>query len=234
MFTRSAAVYDAIYASSRDVEADANRLHDLLERHRRTDERSLLDVACGTGSYLLHLRRHYATEGLDLDPRMLAIARKKLPDVPIHHADMRDFDLRRRFGAVVCLGSSIGYARTSAGLRQTIANLVRHVVSGGVVAVEPWFAPDDWEEGRVTADLIEQPDLKIARVLVSSRAENLSSLDIHYLVAERQAVTHFTERHELGLFTHEEYVVAFAAAGLVVQHDQQGLLGRGLYLGVRS
>ena len=43
---------------------------------------------------------------------MLGIARHRLPGVPLHLADMRDFDLPERFDAVTCLFSSIGYLTT--------------------------------------------------------------------------------------------------------------------------
>jgi trans-aconitate methyltransferase len=39
----------------------------------------------------------FRVEGLDVDPGMVDIARAKHPDVPIHVADMVDFDLGRRF-----------------------------------------------------------------------------------------------------------------------------------------
>src|SRR5918993_2224850 len=133
MFTRSAAIYDEIHAARFDVAAAANTVHTLILAHKRTTGNALLDVACGTGANLLQLRSHYDVEGLDLDPGMLAVARRKLPDVPFHQADLTDFDLDRRFDAVLCLGSSIGYVETVDRLRRGVGPLSRHTLPGGVV-----------------------------------------------------------------------------------------------------
>jgi hypothetical protein len=46
-------------------------------------------------------------------------------------------------------------------------------------------------------------------------------------------ISHFTERHELTLFTAAEYRGAFRRARLATEHDPVGLTGRGLYIGVR-
>jgi hypothetical protein len=59
-------------------------------------------------------------------------------------------------------------------------------------------------------------------------------VDFHDLVATPEAVEHLTEHHELGLFTDEDYRAAFAAAGLAVAYDAEGLMGRGLYIGTQA
>ncbi len=232
LFTDSAAIYDAVH-SSFDFAAAADQVDALIACHKQTLGTKLLDVACGTGAYLEHLRNRYAVEGVDLSPAMLAIARRKLSDVQLHEADMVNFDLGWRFDVVVCLGSSIGYAKTVPCLRHTLATLARHALPGAVVIVEPWFPPETWEDGRLTADLINESELKVARVLVSGRVGQVSTLDIHHLVARPRGVEYFVEHHELGLFTQDEYLMAFHEAGLDVTHHAEGLLGRGVYVGVR-
>lgn len=234
MFTKSANIYDAIYLNmGKDYTAEAVKIHSIVQQYKRISGNLLLDVACGTGIHIGSLREYYQVEGLDLDEKMLAEARKKFPDVPLHHGDMVDFDLGREFDIVTCLFSSIGYVKTTQRLNQAVSSMARHVKPGGVLLVEPWFSPDVWNTGKVHATFVNQPDLKIARMNISERKDNLSFFNFHYLVAAPEGIEHFTELHELGLFTDNEYLEAFHAAGLTVLHDPIGLDGRGLYIGVK-
>ncbi len=61
--------------------------------------------------------------------------------------------------------------------------------------------------------------------------DNVTTLEFHYLVGRTTGVEYFTEQHELGVFSHDDYVSAFEDAGLEVEHDPEGLMGRGLYIG---
>nr|MBA2332225.1 SAM-dependent methyltransferase [Actinomycetota bacterium] len=53
------------------------------------------------------------------------------------------------------------------------------------------------------------------------------------LVVTREGVEHFTEHHEASLFTRAQMREAFEAAALTVELDEDGLIGRGLYIGTR-
>lgn len=236
MYIRMAEIYDVIYAK-KDYANEALLLHGVIDRCARTpqrERRTLLDVACGTGVHLSHLREWYHVEGVELSPWMLDVARRRLPDVPLHQYDMRHFDLRRRFDAVTCLFSAIGYMRSVSELRRAIATMARHVLPDGLVIVEPWLTPDRFIDGHVHADVAEGAGLKIARVGVSRRDGDVSVLDMHHIVGSEAGVERFFERHEVRLFTHEQYLSAFTAAGLVVVFDAEGLTGRGLYVGLAS
>ena len=228
MFSRSARLYDAIYASIRDYPREAAEL-DRLIQERCPAARTLLDVACGTGAHLEHLPA-YEAEGLDLDPEMLAVARERLPKVAFHEGDMADFDLGKRFDAVVCMFSSIGYVRSEERLRSAIAAMAQHLEPGGVLVVEPWLSPEVWVDRHVGAVFVDEPELKIARMNVGEREGEVSIFEFEYLVGTPNGLERFNERHELGLFTVEQYLKAFRAAGLEVDHDPEGPMGRGLYI----
>ena len=230
MFERSAEIYDALY-SFKDYADESRRVVDLVRKHHPSAT-SLLDVACGTGMHLAHLRAEYEVEGLDLDERLLDVARVRLPDAPLHLADMRDFDLGRRFDVVTCLFSSIGYVQTRDELSATLGAMRKHLRPEGILLFEPWFAPDEWETGRTDVLVAEHQDDRIVRASISRRHDDLSEVEFHYLVARHgRGIEHFSETHLLALFTPQEYVEAIGAAGLaLVDHDPEGLVGRGLYV----
>jgi SAM-dependent methyltransferase len=201
-----------------------------LIQERSSGARTLLDVACGTGAHLEHLAG-YEAEGLDLDPEMLAVARERLPKVAFHEGDMVDFDLGKRFDAVVCMFSSIGYVRSEERLRSAIAAMAHHLEPGGVLVVEPWLSPEVWVDRHVGAVFVDEPELKIARMNVGQREGDISIFEFEYLVGTPNGLERLNERHELGLFTVEQYLEAFRAAGLEADHDPEGPMGRGLYIG---
>ena len=233
MYRRAAGLYDTLYGFQ-DCAGAAERLHDLIQQ-QRPEARTLLDVACGTGRHLEHLRGQYQVEGLDTNAEMIEIARRRCPGVPFHHADMLDFCLAERFDVVTCLFSSVAYGRTLQNLDRAIKRMAAHLVPGGLLFVEPYFTPESYWVGYLKANFAEEPDLKIAWMYLNGLKDRLSVLDIHYLVATPEGVEHFTEVHELGLYTHQEYLDSFRKAGLRVSHDDVvGLFDRGLYTGVNT
>ena len=104
MFDRSAKYYDAIYGSvGSDYAADADRVRATIVATKQSRGDRLLDVACGTGGHIEHLKRHYEVEGADISPAMLDIASRRNPDVTFHLADMTHLQLGTTFDAVICL-----------------------------------------------------------------------------------------------------------------------------------
>jgi SAM-dependent methyltransferase len=211
VYSRSAPYYD-LFHSDKNYEGEAADLHQLIQL-RAPGAKTLLDVACGTGRHLEYLRRDYDAEGVEIEPRLLETARKRLPGVPLHAADMLTLDLGRRFDAVLCLFCGIGYARTTEGLRRAVGALARHLEPQGVLVLEPWLTPVGGTLGPF-AETFEADGVKLARVGYGRRENGVFVTENRYLVAGPEGVERFDERHELGLFSHADYHTAFAAAGL--------------------
>ena len=227
-FVRSARVYDALTAQK-----DYRRATRALVKAVRgvaPGARTVLDVGCGTGRHLQYLRDRFDVEGLDLSRQMLAIARKRCPDVRFHQGSLIDFKLSRRFDVVTCLFGSIGYARTLTGLRMAVSSMAHHLRPNGVLVVEPWVTPERFITGRVVFDRVDAGDLKVARMYVTKRRGTVSIFDSHYVVGTPAGVEHFVERQELGLFTDAQYRAAFQNAGLTVVATGPDLFGYGLYV----
>jgi SAM-dependent methyltransferase len=232
MFTKSARFYDVLY-SWKDYAAETEKLVEFVRARAQRPAVTLLDVACGTGAHLAHLRDYFQVEGVDIEPEMLNVARERLPGVPLTQSDMVDFDLGRTFDVVTCLFGSIGYVKTLERLNQAVANMARHVSPGGLLAIEPWFMPERFQVGTIHSLFVDQPDLRIARMNVSEIEGRISILHFHYMVGTPHGIHYWDERHEMALFTHQEYAQAFRSAGLEVSYDEQGLWGRGLYIGLK-
>jgi ubiquinone/menaquinone biosynthesis C-methylase UbiE len=235
MFPKTSRYYDAIYAW-KDYKSDVVQLHEVVTEKARLGRpaATLLDVACGTGMHLAYLQDFFEAEGLDLDQGMLNIAGERLPDVPLHGGSMNDFDLGKCFDVVTCLFSSIGAMTTFEELQQAICCMARHTNVGGLVIVEPWIHPDGFYTGGLHALYVDQPELKIARMNISAREGDVAVVEFHYLIGTPEGISSTTESLRLGLFTHEQYLEAFAACGLQVDYDEKGLNNRGMYIGLKE
>ncbi len=230
MYDRTADIYDTIY-SFKDYKTEVATIHRLTQQHKRSPGNDLLDVACGTGGHIAYFKNDYSVEGLDISRPMLKLASEKHPDVVFHHGDMVKFKLKKRFDVITCLFSAIGHLKAKYKLGLAVRNMALHAKPGGLVIVEPWFTPEKYTVGWLSANFVDQPKLKIARIGISKARGNLSIQNLHHLVGSPDRVEHFVEKLVMGLFTHEDYLSAFRQAKLETIYDPEGLLGRGLYIG---
>lgn len=229
MFSESPELYDLIY-SFKDYRAESVLIRELIRREH-PHARSILDVGCGTAEHARFLVDQFEIHGIDLQPEFVELARRKCPSGRFEVADMRCFDLPRRFDVVQCLFSAIGYLTEPADVIAALKCFARHLNPGGMIVVEPWFTPDAYRAGVPhLAPPVDLPELKIVRVNVSELSGRLSVLRFHYLVGRPDGVRHFEELHTLALYTVDEMLSFFAEAQLKASYDPRGIFGRGLYL----
>lgn len=227
--------YDLIY-DKKDYAKESRILLNLINRYKRSDGRSLLDVGCGTGKHIERLKGKFDCVGIDINEEMLEQARVKVKGVEFIRADMSDFDLGRKFDVVLCLFGAIGYVKTYSRLARTLQSFANHLKDGGVLIIEPWLTKAISRSGLVHLRTYDSPDLKIARVNITDVRGNISILDFRIIVAEKDGkVAYYRDVHRLGLFEQDKLLQLMREAGLESRHMKKSLSpGRGLYIGMRE
>ena len=129
-FTALADVYDDIMA---DVEYDLWADFVLrLAAARGYAGGPALDLGCGTGNSTVPLvARGISVEGLDASPRMLAVAKRKLPGVTFHLGDFESFALGRTFDLAYSVFDSLNNLLTEESFLAACRNVGAHLSPGG-------------------------------------------------------------------------------------------------------
>src|SRR5512132_504382 len=164
MFTESAAFYDLIYSTFKDYVAEVEHITGLLRRLNPQCQ-TVLDVACGTGEHArLLAAKGFIVDGVDLDPAFVRIAEQKHPAGKFFTGEMSDFHLSRRYDAVLCLFSSIGYLKTLDRVSRALACFREHLAPSGILLVEPWFPPGVLDPKRIATNAGEANGVRVTRV----------------------------------------------------------------------
>lgn len=227
--------YDLMY-QWKEYATEAITIHQTIAQYKQTEGNDLLEVACGTGNYFPHLGAHYQLTGLDLSEGMLAVAQRKFPNIPLHHADMTNFDLGKQFDVIICLFSSIAYLQTLEKLEQALRCFYNHLKPGGVALVETFVDPDRWKGDRPHSTLnMQEGETRLTRMSHSYRKGDLSFVDMHTIVTTPVGIQHFQEHHVLALWQPTDVTAVFQKVGFTVER-LPGLLmtDRSCFVGVRE
>lgn len=196
--------------------------------------RRVLEIGCGPGLRMAVLQQwhgKYEPEGLDRDPAMLKLAAKRVPGLPLHLGDMRDFTLEARYDGVLCLFGVIGYLANVAEMTKALKRMRVHLAPRGALLLEPWLTPDLVRDGFLQASKAKREGLEVARMNFTTVVGNKSRIDIHYLIGDEKGIRHLRSQRELTLFTDEQYRQGLRNAGFGdVELEAYGPQGRGLYV----
>lgn len=129
-----AGVYEAMYQSFIDYEAEFHFYSGILNNYQKT---SILEIGSGTGNLAQYFCKHdFTYSGLDYSPDMIALARAKGIDASFTVGDMRSFELDQRFESVIMAGRTISYLLLNEEVMQTFSNSFRHLLPKGVLCFD--------------------------------------------------------------------------------------------------
>jgi len=122
--------YDARYD---ERAAAGENVHGEVDFVMRFEPRSVLDAGCGTGRVARELaRRGVEVVGVDLDPEMLATARRRSPELRWIEADLATFQLDRSFDLAVVAGN-VMILLTPGTEPAVVGNIARHLRPDGLL-----------------------------------------------------------------------------------------------------
>ena len=129
------ASYDAIGKFYDDIMGDqkesAKQIYKLIKKFHPAAQ-SVLELGCGTGSYLQHLSRHYNTAGLDQSSVMLSIAREKLPRTELYQTGMLEFKFNKRFDVIICMNDTFNHFIKVLDIKKLLLKVYEHLAENGI------------------------------------------------------------------------------------------------------
>jgi SAM-dependent methyltransferase len=162
----------------------------------------VLEIGCGTGRVLIPTARAgIDIVGLDLTPEMLAVCRERLRQeeaavqsrVELVQADMRTFDLGRRFTLATLPYRPFQHLITVEEQLSCLKSIRNHLVDGGRLVLDVFNPSLDalasGQEGQETGDEPEfsTPDgrrvLRRHRIVAHDRANQVNHVELIYYVA---------------------------------------------------
>jgi SAM-dependent methyltransferase len=230
-FSSAAELYDELYAW-KDYAAESARIRQILVAEGLHWEHRILEGACGSGRYLEHLAHHFDVTGFDLDTSILEEARERLPKrVRLFEADLCALELPTAGGEVLApfdcfllLFGGLGYVPLE-GLSDALKGIARALRPGALFICEPWLSPEEFVDGEPHMLVVDRPELKICRQVVTRVEGRKSILDYWVLVSRPGRPTQvLRDTNELYLSTQLELFDALAESGFMLEQTLPGFM----------
>jgi SAM-dependent methyltransferase len=133
-FSGSADYYSNLISSKPELKKRINFVAKLLKKH---NSKSVLDLGCGDGLYLLPLKKlKFDVEGLDIGKKILGEARKKSKSLKLYLQDMSKFKINKKYDSIICLNSSLVLLPNLKLIERTIKRCNMHLSEKGVLLLD--------------------------------------------------------------------------------------------------
>jgi len=194
-------------------------LDELLQRHS-VPGRSMLDLACGTGTVALsYAQQGWEVYAVDASAGMLEQARRKAQEaglaVTFSRQDMRKFVLPHSVALTTCLYDSLNYMLTLADLKKVVARVSQTLIPGGLFLGDMNTQVTLEEVWGNNTFFVERPGMSL---ILSSGYEHGTGLSTVHIVGFIQkpdgSYSRFDEHHTEIAHDSEQVKAVLESAGL--------------------
>lgn len=201
LYDKEARIYDIINQGIPYI-LESRMIESILDK---TFEKTLLDVACGTGEMLKYIESDkYKCKGMDCSEKMLEIAKIKNIQKDFFSGDMKKFNINQKVSVISCLGSAIQYNLSLMELESTIRNFVKNCTDYVVFDIR--YCLDKWIDGYQKDKTYENDKYKIRETWTSKRIDKFSIWEPIYEIFDKKKGEKFIEKdyHKIRLFSISE------------------------------
>jgi len=219
--------YDLLY-SSKNYNAEANYISDCIKKYY-PDAKTILEFGSGTGGHGLILQKMgYDIYGLERSEQMVEEA--KLHGFPCKQADITNFEIDRKFDAIISLFHVISYINDNASLEKVFSNASKRLNSNGLFIFDVWYSPAVYHqkpESRVKK--VENKEICVVRKAEPEIYVNKNVVDVNYFIKVKDKSTdqciEFQEKHPMRHFSIPEINLLATHTGFEVLKAEEFLTG---------
>jgi SAM-dependent methyltransferase len=214
IYSKYGEYYDLIY-SIKNYDGECESLISYFKKFSKDEIKSILDVGCGTGEHSIRFaEKGYNVVGVDLSDVMISQAKRKVKrrSLPVEFfvQDMRNFSLKKKFDAVICLFGTFGYCTKDNEITATLRKIRDHLKPQGLFIFDFWpvhayISRKHWQSVRE----VKKEDIYIIRIMdcTFELETNMINLKIRCnVVRNARLIESFQEEHRLRTFTLPEIV----------------------------
>jgi SAM-dependent methyltransferase len=134
LYTNLSAVYEAMYQSFIDYEAEYVFYSDILLSYHC---KSVVEIGCGSGNLANRFANNgFEYIGLDLSEEMLTLAKANNPATVFVKEDMRSFNLQKKPDACIITGRTISYLLTNNDVVDAFKSINKNLKSKGIICFD--------------------------------------------------------------------------------------------------
>ena len=188
----------------------ADYIHDLLEKHGQNIDQ-VLDIACGTGTFLFELERYdYAVSGFDYNAEMIEQAKEKArhqnKEIDFWTGDIARFSVTSTYDAVLCLYDSVNYLMATELFDGFFDSCYQALRPGGILVFDICTEWNSLNYFRDFEDREQGPDFKMLRKSYYDQEHRIHHNDFKIVFSNDTNV--YLEFHQQRIYYIDEVLAA--------------------------